>query len=640
MSDTQENAFKNSYFLNFLTSAILTIPLYVQVLGFTFGNNRSLPIWLQIGLATLVQFGCGSAILFAPRKVNGDIPYFLATATAYFFSLLTYFLGWRYPLFFDLTAIAMTLVLLQKWVKFMAIKQSKIALENLIQKVPKEAHIEKEQQLFTIPIEEVQRNNVIIVNPGEVIPVDGEVIEGRSLVNEGMLTGENISIEKRVGDRVYASTLNRGSILKILATNIGKDTNLSKMIQLLTTSTFSAVTKSQKTLATLNAFFPILIIFIALCTFLGWMLFGSHTLQAITSSISVLLVATPIAYGLGVAILIEVARGRGAQMGILYTSFDSLEKAGRVHSLVIDKTGSLTEGRPHVKGVYSYGNYHDTDIITVAASIEHYSQHPIGKAIVAFALEQDIPIEPATEFAHIKGKGVYGFKRGKRYYVGSLRMLKEHFSTLPEYIQKYEVPDCVCFVWNETELMGYFIITDRLKRNCPQAIYNLHEMGVRTIMITGDDYQKALYVSHEAQIEEFYSGIKPEEKPLEVLKLKSPKRMIGVVADVTNDAAALAASDLGFAIITGSDMPLVINDIALMRNDLIAVVDAIQLSKTTLQRCIQNLSFLTIYNLIGIVLAACGILTPYAAVIAMTVVSIGVLYYSLTLSKWKPSITL
>lgn len=632
----KRNFTESQNFLYFLTAAILSLPLFAQALGNVFGLNGELPIWLQAVLATLVQIVFIYFIFFKKEKVNNDILVIIATMALYLFSLSTYLLKKPYPLYFDATAIVVTFALLGHWLRFLAKQQSHYSLGKLIRQQPKEAFIEEGGKRIKIPIEQVEKGNVVLINAGEIIPVDGEVLEGHTFVIETMLTGESLPVEKNVGDRVYASTINKANVLKVIVTQVHSETNLSRYIHQLKAPDLSK-SPTQKLISSINAIFVPLVIFLSACTFIGWWVFGGLFMHALTSAISVLLIASfPLQDAL--LILMNVAKGRAAENGILFTSFETIEKAGKVRIVVIDKTGSLTEGKPFIRQIYSYGNFRDNDILSIAASIEHYSQHPIGNAIRSLAIEQDIPIEPSDDFEHYEGKGVSGRKRGHRYYVGSLRLAKEHSLKIPDNIKEKEIQDGMCFVWNEKEIMGYIVVVDPLRKNCPQAIYNLNDMGIRTIMLTSDDYQKALYIASEAQIEEFYSGIHPEDKALEIQKLKNSRNLVAMVGDITNDAPPLAAADLGFAIISGSDIPFIINDVALLRKDLIGVVEAIQLSKATLHKGEQNLCLTFTYNLLGITLAALGLVHPIVAVAAMVASAFIVTQNALQLRSWRPTI--
>jgi Cu+-exporting ATPase len=567
-----------------------------------------------------------------------DVLIALGTTAAYGFSIWNYMTQTFGQMYFETSASIITLILCGRWLESKSKRKTSDAVEKLLSLQPKTALIERNNKLVSLSIHDIDIDDIVIIRPGDSIPVDGEVVEGHSYVNESMLTGESFPLEKQVSSLVFAATLNGSGLLKVKTTKIGSETLLSKIAQFVETAQNSRAPIQNLADMISSIFVPIVLV-ISACTFLAWWLFIGNFNQGLISGIAVLVIACPCALGLATPTVITIASGVGARLGIFFKEALALEKAGKIDALVLDKTGTLTEGKPKVIDVYPVGKFQSQDVIQIAASLENYAKHPISEAVLNYALLHKISVEPMEKFESFPGKGITGEKYGLRYYIGSLKMFREHEMDLPLSLETLDVfGNTVCFVWNDHEMIGYFTISDELKKNSAAAIARLNKMHVHTIMLTGDHSNSAARIASQAKIKEYFAEVTPEKKASTIYNLKTKYRTVGMVGDGINDAPALAAAAVSFAISSGSDIAIETADIALMGNDLISVVEAIQLSKVAFRTIRQNLFFAFIYNILGIPLAAFGLLNPIIAAAAMALSSISVIANSLLLKKWKPPI--
>ena len=631
-------------FLAFITSAALTLPLFIQMVMHLLGYPGELPLWLQAALATLVQFGCGARFYIGTYhalragSANMDVLIALGTTAAYAFSMITFLFRLPYPLYFESSAMIITLILFGKWLESRAKKKASHAIEKLLKLQPKTAIVEVDGKFVSLPIEHIATGDTVVIKPGENIPVDGVVIEGNSTVSEAMLTGESIPIEKNIGSKAFAATINKNGFLKIQATQVGADTVLSRIIRLVESAQNSRA-PIQQLADTISSYFVPIVIAISVFTYLRWWLFGGSFVDGLVNAVAVLVIACPCALGLATPTVILVASGQGANWGILFKEAEALENAGQIKTVVFDKTGTLTVGKPEVKAIHSISQATEFEIIQIAASLEHYSKHPLAEAIVAYAEEHRVPMEPTTNFESIPGKGVSAEKRGHRYHVGSLNMTQDQGVTMPMQIPLMH-GHTISIVWNEQGVLGYIVIEDQLKKHSAHAISNLNKMGIKTIMLTGDDYRTASAIADQLEVSEFMAEVMPDQKAAKILQLKAKHQVVGMVGDGINDAPALAAADVGFAMSAGSDIAIETADVALLNNDIMSVIYAIQLSKATFKKIYQNLFFAFIFNILGIPLAAFGFLNPVIAAAAMALSSVTVISNALLLKNWKPQIDL
>lgn len=630
-------------FQEFLIAALLSLPLFLQMLGMLFGMTETLPEWIEFILATAVQFWCGWKFYVSTyhalktTNANMDVLIALGTSAAYFFSVFVFALNLQEPLYFESSATIITLILLGRWLETRSKGKASEAIEKLLKLQPKTAKVERAGNFFEIPIEEIKIGDLFLVRPGENIPVDGEVIEGQSTVNESMLTGESFPVFKDKGVKVYAATTNLNGALKAKATQVGSETVLSAIIRLVQQAQNSKA-PIQKLADKVSEIFVPVVMAISAATLLGWLMLGVSFSTSLINAVSVLVIACPCALGLATPTVVLVASGKAAEMGILFKEASALQQAQKVDSLVFDKTGTLTEGNPTVHQVVPQENYQTHDVLQIAASLEHNSTHPLAQAILSAAKEQGIPIEPSIHFESFPGKGISAEKRGKRYYLGSSRFAQERGAIVnASLMESAETKgSTVCIVWNNEEIVGYLFIADKLRKNSALAIQTLNKMGIYTAMLTGDDRKTAAAIAKQVGIKEYYAEVLPEYKAERVQELKKMGKVVGMVGDGINDAPALAAADVGIAIESGSDIAIEAADLTLIGGDLFSVVKAIQLSKIMFRKIKQNLFFAFIYNSVGIPIAALGLLNPIIAAAAMALSSLCVVTNALLLKNWKP----
>jgi P-type Cu+ transporter len=607
-------------FYRFFLSALLTLPLLLQMFF------PIIPPVVQLVLATIVQFWGGlnlykgSFHALRTGSANMDLLIIMGTTAAYLFSLCTIVLHLKQPLYFDTSALIITLVLFGRWLESKAKARASDAIQKLLQLQPKSAKVKRDGEFVEIPIADMKKGDLFMVRPGENIPVDGEVVEGESAVNEAMLTGESAPVKKETGAPVFAATNNLNGGLIVKATKLGNETALAAIIRLVEQAQ-STKAPIQRLADTLAGIFVPFVILISLLTFAGWLIAGGGINAALINAVAVLVIACPCAIGLATPTVIVVASGKGASLGILFREAKALERAKAIDLLLIDKTGTITEGKPAVTKVEGEG-------LEAAYALENLSQHPIAQAICDYAKSQKVPLKKAEEFISIPGKGVRGKVDGQFYTVGSLPFAEEEGISYSG--------EAACLVWNKERLLGSISIHDRLRKNSAAAIARLNAMNIHTVMLTGDKKENARAVAAEANVQEFEAEILPENKAEKVKQFKTAGKVVGMVGDGINDAPALAAADVSFAIGAGSDIAIESADITLVRNDLQSVVEAIQLSQETFKKIRQNLFFAFIYNSLGIPLAAIGLLNPVIAAAAMAMSSVSVVGNALLLKRWKP----
>lgn len=606
-------------FYRFFISLLLTLPLILQMFV------PVIPKVVQALLASAVQFWGGANLYkgsyhaLRTGSANMDLLIILGTTAAYLFSLCVLFFGLHEPLYFDTSALIITLVLFGRWLESKSKARASDAIQKLLQLQPKSAKVKRGEEFVEIPISQMVKGDIFLVRPGESVPVDGVVMEGESAVNESMLTGESVPVKKRKEDEVFAATNNQSGSLLVQATKVGDETALAAIVRLVDQAQ-SSKAPIQRLADLVAAIFVPVVVAISLITFAGWLLAGGTISTALINAVAVLVIACPCAIGLATPTVVVVASGIGAQRGILFREVKALERAKAMDLLLIDKTGTLTEGKPEVTHV-------EGDVLEIAYALENHSDHPIAEAISAYAKKQGVKLLSVQEFAALPGKGVRGKINGTLYMAGSPAFAKE---------EGIEAGMNDCLIWEKGRLLGSLTIADPLKKNSAAAIARLQEMGLRTIMLTGDRLETAQRIAQEAGIAEFAAEVLPEEKAGKVQEYKKLGKVVGMVGDGINDAPALAAADVSFAIGAGSDVALESSDITLVRNDLSSVVDAVQLSQATFRKISQNLFFAFIYNCLGIPLAAFGFLNPVIAAAAMAFSSISVVGNALLLRRWKP----
>ena len=614
---------------DFLIAAVLSAPFLVEMGVMFSGGHGWLPGWLQFALATPVQFWSGARFYRGAWKAlrggtaNMDVLVALGTSVAYAFSAAVLLFNIDQHLYFEAAAIVITLVLLGKYLEAHAKARAAQSLESLIRLQPKTAYVEKQGKLVAVDAATLQPGDEFVVRPGDAIAVDGRVVEGDSAVNESMLTGESLPVHKRAGATVFAGTVNGEGALKCAATGTGKATVLAGIIRLVAAAQGSKPPVQRLVDKVSGVFVPV-VLGIALFTFLLWGFLAAWD-AAFIPAVSVLVIACPCALGLATPTALMVGVGRAARAGILIKNAEALEGAEKLDTLVLDKTGTLTRGEPVVSEILPEHGVDADQLLSIAAALEAKSEHPLARAIVRKAAG---PVLPASSFQSHGGRGVSGVVEGVAARLGSPAFLD----------QKKSIPGkTVVGVKYGGRLLGWIALADELRPTSAAAVARLERMGIEPIILSGDAPAAVEQVAAQLGIRRWKAGVSPEEKALEIEALREEGRYVGMAGDGVNDAPALAAADVSFALASGSGASLDVADVTLMKNDLAGIADAIALSRATLAKIRQNLFFAFVYNVLGIPLAAAGMLNPVIAGAAMALSSVSVVSNSLLLNRWKPS---
>lgn len=637
---------------HFWIAAALSLPLVVPMVAM-FGTSGALahgaPRWLQWLLATPVQFWIGWRFYVGAYKAlrgggaNMDVLIALGTSMAYLFSMVVTLADLNHlHVYFEASAAVITLVLLGKLLESRAKARTSQAIEALIRLQPKVARVERDGQLIELDASLLIPGDVFIVRPGESLPVDGEVLAGISSVVEAMLTGESMPVMKGVGDRVFAATANGEGTLRCRATGVGEHTLLAGIIRLVGEAQGSKA-PIQRLADRISAIFVPIVCAIAVLTLVGWWLVSGVFSTALINAVAVLVIACPCALGLATPTAIMVASGRGASAGILIKNAAALEQAEKITILAVDKTGTLTCGKPVLSQLLPLTVDRD-EALALAAGLEQGSEHPLARAILDAAQTAKLSLPVIDEFRAIPGRGVEGSVGGRRLRLsavddteaiglpaGTLTDLQQAGNTLVvlSELQPSRSPSA----------LAVLAIADPLRASSPAAVSRLRTMGIRLVMLTGDQQATAAAIAAQAGIADFRAGVLPGDKATQVAALKISGDVVAMVGDGINDAPALAAADVSFAIGAGSDAAIEVADMTLVRGDLHGIADAILLSRATLRKIRQNLFCAFIYNVLGIPLAALGMLSPVIAGAAMAMSSVSVVSNSLLLRRWRPGKT-
>ncbi len=632
----------------FWISSALTLPLVLQMGAMFSGHDMDmLPRWLQWLLATPVQFWIGRRFYIGGWHslrgggANMDVLVALGTSLAYFFSAtVTAFALLDQHVYFEASAAIITLVLLGKLMEAHAKGKTSEAIEALIRLQPKTARIERDGEILEVPASSLQVNDIFIVRPGENLPVDGVVIEGTSSINESMLTGESLPVSKQVGAKVFAATLNQQGLLKCRATSVGAHTQLAAIIHLVEEAQGSKAPIQRLADTISGIFVPIVVAISVLTLGINWWLTHDFV-SALINAVAVLVIACPCALGLATPTAIMVGTGRGAQVGVLVKNAAALENAEKIQTLIVDKTGTLTEGKPEVTDIVPIEPINAQELLQIAASLEQGSEHPLARAVLDSAQKMQLPLQSIDDFSAITGSGITARMNGTQYLLGSPKFLTQQGATVDEQqitalqAEGKTVIGIASTSDNNSQILGYLTIADRLRDTSLKAIERLQSMGIEVVMLTGDNAVTAAAIAKRTGITQYRAEVLPQDKAAEVMKLKAGGKFTAMVGDGINDAPALAAADVSFAIGAGSDVAIEAADITLIRNDLMSVADAISLSRATLRKIRQNLFFAFVYNTLGIPLAAIGMLNPVIAGAAMAMSSVSVVSNSLLLKRWK-----
>ncbi|MBP2639601.1 MAG: copA 1 [Firmicutes bacterium] len=602
--------------------------------------------YLQWALATPVQlvagwqFYRGAYLALKNGSANMDVLVALGTSAAYLYSIANVLRGVS-ELYFETSAILITLIIVGKLLEAIAKGRTSEAIKALMGLRAKTARVLRDGQEIDISVEDVQVGDIVIVRPGEKIPVDGMVTEGDSAVDESMLTGESLPVDKKIGDEVIGATINKFGTFQFQATKVGKDTALAQIVRIVEEAQGSKA-PIQRFADVVSGYFVPAVVFIALLTFAGWYFFfdpGNFS-RALVNFTAVLVIACPCALGLATPTSIMVGTGKGAENGILFKGAEHLENAHRLTTIVLDKTGTVTKGQPEVTDIVVLAEFSQTEIIQMAASAEKNSEHPLAQAIVDYGKAQGVTIDNPETFAAIPGQGVKVSILGKEILVGTRKLLKENAIDFQPFAAQIEALEqqgktVMLMAVNQT-VAALLAVADTVKDSSAQAVAELKQLGIEVWMITGDNERAAKAIAQIVGIENVLAEVLPEHKAEKVQALKKEGKVVGMVGDGINDAPALATADVGFAIGTGTDVAIEAADITLIRGDLLAAVAAIKLSKATMRNIKQNLFWALAYNSLGIPVAAAGFLSPVIAGAAMAFSSVSVVSNALRLKRFQP----
>jgi Cu+-exporting ATPase len=578
----------------------------------------------------------------------------VGTSAAYLYSMVATLFpsffesgGIKPEVYFDTSALIIVLILLGRLLEARAKGQTSEAIKKLMGLQPKTARIIRDGKEMDIPVEEVLVGDMVIVRPGEKIPVDGKVKQGKSAVDESMITGESIPVKKQPGDEVIGATINKTGSFKFQATKVGKDTALAQIIKLVQDAQGSKA-PIQRLADVIAGYFVPVVISIAIATFVIWINFGPSPVLtfALLTFVAVMIIACPCALGLATPTAVMVGTGKGAENGILIKGGESLETAHKLDTIVFDKTGTLTKGEPEVTDIVNVNSYSEEEILKYAASAEKASEHPLGEAIIKGATERKIRLEDPKDFQAIEGQGIEANVDGKDVLLGNMKLMRRRRIEVQDLEAKAEElasdGKTPIYVSLEGKVAGLIAVADTLKENSIEAVERLKRLELEVVMLTGDNRKTAEAVARKAGIERVLPEVLPEDKVHEIKSLQSEGKRVGMVGDGINDAPALAQADIGIALGSGTDVAMEASDITLIKGDLRGVVSAIELSKRTIRVIKQNLFWAFFYNTAGIPIAA-GVLYPFFGILlnpifasaAMALSSVSVVSNSLRLRRVK-----
>ncbi|WP_226604252.1 heavy metal translocating P-type ATPase [Bacillus cereus] len=641
----------------FIISFILSFPLlWAMVSHFAFTSFIYLPDmlmnpWVQLALATPVQFIIGGQFYVGAYKAlrnksaNMDVLVALGTSAAYFYSLYLSIQSigsseHMTDLYFETSAVLITLIILGKLFEAKAKGRSSEAIKKLMGLQAKTATVVRDGTEIKILIEEVVAGDIVYVKPGEKIPVDGEIVEGKSAIDESMLTGESIPVDKSIGDVVIGSTINKNGFLKVKATKVGRDTALAQIIKVVEEAQGSKA-PIQRVADQISGIFVPVVVVIAIITFAVWMIFvtpGDFG-GALEKMIAVLVIACPCALGLATPTSIMAGSGRSAEYGILFKGGEHLEATHRLDTVILDKTGTVTNGKPVLTDIIVADGFHEEEILRLVGAAEKNSEHPLAEAIVEGIKEKKIDIPSSETFEAIPGFGIESVVEGKQLLIGTRRLMKKFNIDIEEVSKSMEELEregkTAMLIAIDKEYAGIVAVADTVKDTSKAAITRLKKMGLDVVMITGDNTQTAQAIAKQVGIDHVIAEVLPEGKAEEVKKLQANGKKVAMVGDGINDAPALATANIGMAIGTGTDVAMEAADITLIRGDLNSIADAIFMSKMTIRNIKQNLFWALAYNALGIPIAALGFLAPWVAGAAMAFSSVSVVLNALRLQRVK-----
>lgn len=620
----------------FIIAFILTILILVLDFLLVIPSEETIMLILSIGLVYVGWefFKIGLPALFRAQP-NMDTLVALGSGTAFLYSAYVVLFVMEGEMYFMDVAFIITFILLGRYLEARAKGKASEAIKNLLQLSPKIAHkIVSGQDTEDINLEQIQIGDKLLVKPGEKVPVDGVIVEGSVSIDESMVTGESLPVEKTVGDKVIGATFNSNQVFIMQAEKIGSDTVLAQIIKMVQNAQMSKA-PIQKLVDKISKYFVWVVLAISIMTFFGWLAWGAEISRAIFYTVTVLVIACPCALGLATPISIVVGAGRGARLGILIKNSEALEKMHKITAIVFDKTGTLTKGNPEIVSISG-----DKSILEIAYSLEKNSEHALAKAIVKKAKQENISSQAVKNFRALTGRGIIGELGGKKYFLGNASLLRENnidFTEAEKDIIKLgeNKGQTALLLADAEKYLGAIFVADKLKENAKEIIAKIKKMNITTIMMTGDNSLTAQAISSEVGIDNFYARLMPAEKVAKIKQLQEQGEFVAMVGDGINDAPALAQANVGIAIGTGTDVAVETGDIVLVKGDLGKAVEAINLSKATLKTIKQNLFWAFIYNSVGIPIAVFGFLNPAISALAMSFSSISVVLNALRLKKVK-----
>lgn len=620
------------------TQFLLTIPIYI--LNRKFFSNGFRTLWkLSPTMDSLVALGSSAALFYGIFAIY-RISYGLGHGEM---SLVH---NYMQDLFFESGATILTLITLGKYFEAKSKRQTSDALTKLINSAPQTANVIRDGRELEIPVEQVVASDLVSIRPGEKIAVDGIVESGFSSVDESALTGESIPVLKQVGDTVLSASINKTGYFTFRATKVGKDTTLSQIINLLEDASASKAPISKLADQISRIFVPV-VIGIAVIATVVWLLLGHPFEFALSIGIAVLIISCPCALGLATPVAIMVGTGKGAECGVLFKSAEALEMGDKIDTVILDKTGTLTEGTPKVTNIEAFHYMNEEELLKISASLEKYSEHPISEAILQKAKDSNLSLYDVSEFENTPGKGISGKIKDEIYKIGNLSFISDNIKTedvdyfIHQYAQEGKTP---VIITDDENILGIIAVADVVKETSKEAIELLKKMNLSTIMLTGDNKRTAMAIQENLGLDKVIAEVLPQDKDKVVQELQSEGRKVAMVGDGINDSPALMRSDLGLAIGSGTDIAIEAADVVLMKSDLLDVVTGLRLSKSVIKNIKENLFWAFIYNIIGIPLAA-GVfyaalgwkLSPMFAALAMSLSSVTVVMNALRLRSFKPT---
>lgn len=631
--------YDDPHFQSFALAFLLTLPLLINMFGEMFHIKFLVSPYAELVFATIVQFWCGRSLFqgawsaLKARVGNMDLLVIVGSLAAYIYSCYLLYMG-ENKLYFETGAFIITVVLFGRWIEGGAKEKAQAALLSLSSLRPKKVQVERMGELIEIRPEEVRLGELFFIKPGEVVAVDGVVIQGHSSVREEAIFGELVPTPKDKGDKVYAGTVNVDGLLKAKAEKVGSDTVLEHVI-VRAKKLHTTKAPIQRLADEIAEVFVPAILATGLGVFLIWWWKTGAVTEAVIPAIATVLIACPCAIGMATPIALLIASGLSAKSGLLFHDARALELASKMQVFAFDKTGTITEGMPHVEKVLAFNTFSEKEVLQILASLETFSTHPVAEAIIGYARKQNIEVEPTYHVKTYMGKGIEAQKRGEMFFAGSLAYARENGIEIPKELEKDRESLIVALIHNR-QIKGAVLLKDVIRPYAKEVVEDMKQRGIYVTLLSGDKIDNARMIASRVGIERVRGEVLPDKKVDEILLLKDGHKILGMCGDGINDAFALAAADVGFSMASGSDLAIESSDVTLMKKDLRGIIDAIDLSQATLRKIKQNLFLASIYNIVAIPIAASGLLNPMVAATAMVASSLSVVVNALFLRSWNP----